>query len=71
MLPKNDSQHDKLHKVRPIIDDLNVNIKKNIKKSYVHSKIISIDESMTLFKDRSTLKQYMPMKPNVGIKFGA
>lgn len=51
--------HDKLHKLRPVIDKLNRNC------SYVYkpSGTVSVDESMIPFKGRSSLKQYMPMKP--------
>ena len=58
-LPRTDPHHDKLHKVRPLIDDLN----KSISGAYSSSNCVSIDESMIPFKGRSSLKQYMPMKP--------
>ena len=35
----------------------------NFTNLYNHSRDVSIDEAMIHFKDRSTLKQYMPMKP--------
>jgi len=50
---------DKLHKVRPLIEQLN----NNICVIYHPSKTLSVDESMIPFKGRSSLKQYMPMKP--------
>jgi len=58
-LPKTDPNHDKLHKLRPLIDDLN----KAIGSTYQPSKCVSIDESMIPFKGRSSLKQYMHLKP--------
>lgn len=58
--PKNYPSHDKLFKVRPIIEALNRNVKRNYKSSNYK---MSIDESMIPFKGRSSLKQYMPMKP--------
>lgn len=50
---------DKLYKLRPMIDMLN--------KGFQNQSIIStsqfIDEAMVLFKGRSCIKQYMPLKP--------
>lgn len=56
---KTSSEHDKLHKLRPLIEALNC----NFSKYYSHSSFLSIDESMIKLKGRSSLKQYMPMKP--------
>ena len=50
---------DKLYKLRPMINKLNA----NFMKLYNVSERVSIDESMILFKGRSSLKQYNPMKP--------
>lgn len=50
---------DKLYKLRPLIDSLN----HNFVQLYNVSRQVSIDESMILFKGRSSLKQYNPMKP--------
>ena len=50
---------DKLYKLRPLINSLNDNLIKLYNVSYQ----VSIDESMILFKGRSSLKQYNPMKP--------
>ncbi|XP_047138546.1 piggyBac transposable element-derived protein 3-like [Hydra vulgaris] len=50
---------DKLYKLRPLIDSLN----NNFTKLYNISRYLSIDESMVLFKGRSSLKQYNPKKP--------
>ena len=54
--PRND---DKLWKIRPLITSLN----NNFVKLYDIKKIQSVDESMILFKGRSCLKQYCPLKP--------
>ncbi len=59
--PKSHSQHDKLHKIRPIVDMLNSNFANT--KVYHPSSYVSVDESMVKFKGRSVMKQYMPMKP--------
>lgn len=50
---------DKLYKLRLLMDLLSDHIQTNTKNSSSQS----IDESMILFKGRSTLKQYMPLKP--------
>ncbi|GFO08813.1 PiggyBac transposable element-derived protein 4 [Plakobranchus ocellatus] len=55
----NATENDKLWKLRPLIDRLNL----NFGKLYNANQCQSIDESMILFKRRSTLKQYCPMKP--------
>ena len=54
-----DDNKDKLYKLHPFISKLN----DNFVKLYNASKKVSIDESMTLFKGRSSLKQYNPKKP--------
>lgn len=59
LLPKSHKQHDKLHKLRPLIETLN----ENIGKVYRPSSFVVIDEPMIAFKGRSMLKQYMPNKP--------
>jgi len=56
-LPPNNK--DKLFKLRPIIDKLNVSFKNN----FYGTREISVDESMIKFKGRSSIKQYNPMKP--------
>jgi len=50
---------DPLYKVRPIVTHLNL----AFKQVFNPSRFLSIDESMAKFKGRSSLKQYMPMKP--------
>lgn len=57
--PKGEKGYDKLHKVRPLIDMLN----ESITKPYKHSSFLAVDESMIAFKGRSSLRQYMPLKP--------
>lgn len=56
-IPKDNK--DKLYKLRPLISALNG----NYAKLYSVSRYQSIDESMILFKGRSSIKQYNPMKP--------
>lgn len=50
---------DKLYKLRPLIEALNV----TFHTYYKGTREISIDESMIAFKGRSSIKQYNPMKP--------
>lgn len=57
--PKGSPGYDELHILRPLIEHLNA----NFKKKYVPSNQYSVDESMVPFKGRSSLKQYMPLKP--------
>lgn len=51
--------YDKLYKVRPLFEQLNT----TFHHAFNPSRCISIDESMVKFKGRSSLKQYMPLKP--------
>ncbi|XP_044740939.1 piggyBac transposable element-derived protein 3-like [Chrysoperla carnea] len=53
------NSNDKLYKVRPLIDILN----EQFKHYYYGSRELAVDEAMILFKGRSTIKQYNPMKP--------
>lgn len=55
--PPNDT--DRLYKIRPMITHLN----EQFQKLYVPGQYQSIDEAMILFKGRSSIKQYNPMKP--------
>ncbi|XP_049774068.1 piggyBac transposable element-derived protein 4-like [Schistocerca cancellata] len=55
----NDPGYDKLYKIRPLISALN----KNCLKVYHPSTSLAVDESVVAFKGRTSLKQYMPMKP--------
>lgn len=56
---RNSPNFDKMYKVRPLVDRLNILCQRNA----VQTNSQSIDECMIKFKGRSTLKQYMPMKP--------
>lgn len=50
---------DKLYKLRPLLDHL----KAKYLVLFSPSRNLAVDESMAAFKGRTTLKQYMPMKP--------
>jgi len=52
-------EHDKLYKLRPLLDNMNSAFMHHA----VSSSSQSIDEGMVQFKGRNTMKQYMPMKP--------
>lgn len=58
-VPKGQIGYDRLHKLRPLIDALNL----RLPEVYTPSDTLAVDESMVPFKGRSSLKQYMPMKP--------
>ena len=59
-MPKaGDENFDKLYKVRQFIEDLKTNFKIN----YHPHRDQSVDEAMIKYKGRTSLKQYMPMKP--------
>lgn len=49
----------KIHKIKPLLDVMNL----KCKELFNPSRYLSADESMIKFKARSSLKQYMPMKP--------
>ena len=51
--------HDKLAKVRPMLEC----IRERCIQNYTPHRENSVDEAMIRFKGRSSLKQYMPMKP--------
>ncbi|XP_040066863.1 piggyBac transposable element-derived protein 3-like [Ixodes scapularis] len=51
--------NDKLYKLRPLIDGLN----RQFKLAYGLRREACVDESIILFKGRSSMKQYNPMKP--------
>lgn len=52
-----EEDYDRLAKVRPLIDGLN----KSFQAEYTPHE--AIDESMILFNGRSTIKQYLSLKP--------
>ena len=57
--PRGSSGHDRLGKVRPIINHLSV----KFSELYHPHKEVAVDKAMVKFQGRSSLKQYMPMKP--------
>lgn len=59
MLPKDDPQYDNLHKIRPLIIELN----KQFSSIPMECKL-SLDEQICSTKGRHHLKQYNPMKPH-------
>lgn len=65
MLPKDHPGHDRLHRIRPIMETL----KKKIRTIPLEESL-SIDEQLCSTKARHYLKQYLPMKPDKwGYKF--
>ena len=56
---RGDPAHDRLEKVRPLIDHLS----SKFGTLYELSKNVAVDEAMIKFQGRSSLKQYMPQKP--------
>lgn len=64
-IPRDQAGHDRLHKIRPVIDFLNDKFS-----SVALEQNLSIDEQMCSTKVRHFMKQYMPMKPHKwGFKF--
>lgn len=59
MPPRNSLEFDKLYKIRPMIKHLNT----VFPKMFSPSRLMSVDESMIAFTGRTTMKQYMPLKP--------
>ena len=59
LAPRGDPLHDRLGKVRPLIDHLS----SKFCSLYDPSKDVAVDEAMIKFQGRFGLKQYMPMKP--------
>ena len=57
--PTSSTENDRIWKVRPVIDELS----KRFLDVYSTHQANGIDEAMIPFKGRSTLKQYLPMKP--------
>lgn len=58
-LPKEHPDHDRLHKIRPVIDQLNTTFS-----SVALEQRLSIDEQMCSTKISHFLKQYLPNKPH-------
>ena len=56
---RNDPNYDRLHKSRPL---LNMS-RDNFMYEYNILREVGVDEAMVGFKGRSSLKQYMPLKP--------
>jgi hypothetical protein len=65
MPQRGEDGYDKLYKIRPLWDI----VKGNMQSCYQPHQTIAVDETMILLKGRSTMKQYMPLKPvNRGYK---
>ncbi|XP_041423567.1 piggyBac transposable element-derived protein 4-like [Xenopus laevis] len=65
-VPPNEPGHDRLHKLRPLINSLS----ERFREVYAPSQNICIDESLLLFKGRIKFRQYIPSKrARYGIKF--
>ncbi|VDI04412.1 Hypothetical predicted protein [Mytilus galloprovincialis] len=58
-VPVDQPGHDKLHKIRPLIDSS----LQNFAARYNPNKNQAIDEAMVAYKGRSVAKQYIPSKP--------
>ena len=59
MKPRGDPEFDRLYKVRPVL----TMARDSFLHSYKPSRELSVDEAMVGFKGRSSLKQYVPLKP--------
>lgn len=59
MLPKDHPQHDRLHKIRPLLTHLF-----NKFSTIPREECLSLDEQICATKARSYMKQYMPAKPH-------
>ncbi|KAG8233996.1 hypothetical protein J437_LFUL014660 [Ladona fulva] len=56
---KNDPGFDKLYKISPLVDHMNI----TFMEMFNPSTWLAVDESMVKFKGRSSLKQYLSMEP--------
>ena len=56
---RTDPGYDKLYKVRPLLEKIRL----NSQASYQPHQQLAVDEAMILFKGRSVMKQYLPLKP--------
>ena len=63
LAPRGDPSYDRLGKVRPLIEHLS----ERFEDVYKPTQNVAVDEAMIKFQGRSSLKQYMPMKP---VKWG-
>ena len=59
IIPRGQKGHNRLGKVRPIL----TYITQKCKEVYSPHKEVTVDEAMIKFQGRSSLKQYLPMKP--------
>lgn len=59
MIPRGNAGYDRLFKIRPLL----THFSQIFSSVFSPHQQLSIDESMIAFKGRSTLKQYMPLKP--------
>lgn len=59
MPQRGDEGFDKLYKIRPLLERVRI----NSQLCYQPHQQLAVDEAMILFKGRSSLKQYMPLKP--------
>ena len=57
--PRNSRHHDKLHKVRPVLE----NAKRQFRAHYYPHENIAVDEAMVKFRGRCSFLQYVPAKP--------
>lgn len=65
MFPVNDPKHDRLHKIRPLLTEINKRFQ-----SIPHESCLSVDEQLCSCKSRHFLKQYLPLKAHKwGFKF--
>nr|BAF82021.1 piggyBac transposase Uribo1 [Xenopus borealis] len=65
-VPPNEPGHDRLYKLRPLIDSLS----QRFAEVYTPSQNICVDESLLLFKGRLKFRQYIPSKRSrYGMKF--
>ena len=60
-IPKSQPRYDHLHKVRPFLEL----VLERCKMVYKPERELSLDVAMIGFNGRSSLKQYLPMKPTI------
>lgn len=58
-IPRGQPNHDKLFKVRPLLDAL----VRAFREEYCPTQNLSVDKAMVAFKGQLSLKQYVPLKP--------